>query len=597
VSYWSAWQFRFGFYPGIDGIPLPFAEKWFLQGLYLIPLKLICLYLFGQFSGLLVFFRMPDAVRLFAASSLFTVMGLAVWVLTSHRFVPPGSVLLVDFVIFTFTIMGARMGIRLLNERRKGFIGKARHAQRIAIVGAGQAGSSLIAELHSNPELGMRPVALFDDSEQKFGRSLHGIPILGKPESIPDFYKTHDFEKVVLALPSASRERVREVALFLKRQRIPVETVPALEQLLDGSHLPVQTRDVRIEDLLYREPVKLDSERVRGQVQGRIVLVTGAGGSIGSELALQLAAFEPKELILLDRNEASLFLTQQQVLGQLDETELTVCVIDIRDSAEMERFFKNYQPEMVFHAAAHKHVGMMERQPSEAFLNNTMATLHLARQAIRSQVMAFCLISTDKAVEPSSVMGATKRLAEKAVQSLVDAGETGSTAFSMVRFGNVIGSSGSVIPIFEKQISERKPVTVTDPEMTRYFMTIPEAAGLVLQASTFGNGGNLFTLDMGRPVRIDDVARDLIRLHGLEPDVDIPVVYTGGREGEKLHEALHYADEILETTDHEKIRRVKIVIHSLESAHAFTERLEELEQTIRQADSAKARELIFNLLH
>ncbi len=595
ASYWVSWRLRFGFYPGLEGIPGKFADKWLIQGLYIVPVKMLCLFLAGQFTGLLRFFRIPDALRLFAASSCATGVFLIFWVFTSYQYVPPGSVLLMDYVIFTFAIIGLRVGIRIVDERRKGFFRQGAKPDRVAIVGAGQAASALSSELSSRPELAMRPVAFFDDDAAKHGRQLHGLPIVGAPESIPSFHATHDLDRVVLAMPSASRERVGQIVSLLKRQRIPVDTVPSVEQVMRGELRDVLIRELRIEDLLYREPVKLDTARMGEHVRERAVLVTGAGGSIGSELARQLAVLQPRELILVDRNEASLFITQQQVRDD-GETEPVVCVIDIRDHAEMDRFFKRHQPEMIFHAAAHKHVGMMEHQPAEAFFNNTIATLNLARQATQHKVKTFCLISTDKAVEPSSVMGATKRLAEKAIQSLIDVCESGPTAFSMVRFGNVIGSSGSVIPIFEKQIAARKAVTVTDREMTRYFMTIPEAAGLVLQASTYGNGGCLFTLDMGKPVRIDDVARDLIRLRGLEPDVDIPVVYSGRRAGEKLHEALHYSEEVLEPTDHDKIRRIKVQAQGPEAAKAFLRHLEETAQEIAQVDPLQAKELVFALL-
>lgn len=365
--------------------------------------------------------------------------------------------------------------------------------------------------------------------------------------------------------------------------------------MLRGAHLN-QTREVRIEDLLYREPVAVDLGQVESMVRDRRVLVTGAGGSIGSELCLQIAKLGPSELILLDRSEGALFFTEKRLQDEGMLVPLDVLVADLRDEAYLGEWMSASRPEVIFHTAAHKHVGMMERQPGEAFANNTMVTLRLARQAVACGVSAFCMISTDKAVEPSSVMGATKRLAEKAIQALVDAAEAERTKFSIVRFGNVIGSSGSVIPIFEKQIEERRPVTVTDPEMTRYFMTIPEAVGLVLQATAFETKASLFTLDMGEPVRIDDMARDLIRLKGLEPDLDIPVVYTGIRPGEKIHERVHYSVEKLEPTTHPKISRVTLDRVDAASARDYLESLENLRGDLSTLDQAAIRAELFRLL-
>jgi FlaA1/EpsC-like NDP-sugar epimerase len=585
LSYWGAWLLRFGYYPDLSGIPEHFQNVWLKQGLYLLPLKLLSLYFFGQFNGFIRFFRFPDALRLVAASSLFSFVCLLVWFFTSHRYVPPALVLTADFLLFTFTTVGIRVGVRLLDEWRQGYFNNGKTPDRVGIIGVGESGSSLAAELIAQPGSGMRPVAFFDVDAKNIGRSLHGIPVVGPPESIPGYFEAHELDKVVLAMPNAEREVIREITVLLRSAKIPLETVPSIGQLLRGAHLN-QTREVRIEDLLYREPVAVGLQQVEGLIRGRRVLVTGAGGSIGSELSLQIAKLGSSELILVDRSEGALFQTEKRLEDEGVLAPLRYEVLDLRDESSVERLMRTSVPELIFHAAAHKHVGMMERQPTEAFANNTMVTLQLARQAIRAGVSAFCMISTDKAVEPSSVMGASKRLAEKAIQALIDSGEAGDTNFSIVRFGNVIGSSGSVIPIFEKQIEERRPVTVTDPEMTRYFMTIPEAVGLVLQATAFDRRAALFTLDMGEPVRIDDMARDLIRLKGLEPDVDIPVVYTGMRLGEKLHEVLHYTVEKLEATGHPKISRVALTRFEASSAKAYLESLAALAEDSALADEA-----------
>lgn len=594
-SYWGAWLLRFGFVPDLSGIPEQFQPLWWQQALYLLPFKLACLYAFGQFNGFIRFFRFPDALRLAGASGLFTFVCLVFWYFTSFRFVPPALVLAGDFLLFTFFTLSLRVGIRLLGEWWPGLSGKGPKADRVAVIGVGEVGSALVSELLSQRSLGMRPVALFDDQEQSHGRSLHGIPVVGKPEDIPRYYEAHELDKVILAMPSASPGRVREISVLLKSAKIPLETVPTLGQLLRGARA-TELREVRIEDLLYREPVAIDMQQIASLIQGKRVWVTGAGGSIGSELALQVARLEPSRLVLIDRSEGALFQTEKQLLDEGVDFPMEVVVADLRDSGWVDRFMEKNRPQIIFHAAAHKHVGMMERQPSEAFANNTVATLELARSGVRHLVEAFCLISTDKAVDPSNVMGASKRLAEKAVQSLIDAGEAGSTAFTIVRFGNVIGSSGSVIPIFEKQIAERRPVTVTDRGATRYFMTISEAVGLVLQATAFRARAALFTLDMGEPVKIDDMARDLIRLKGLEPDVDIPVHYIGLRPGEKLHELIHYPTEEMEATAHPKIGRVSLRPKSEVEARAYIVALLTLAKEERVAPDEDFRDKLFALV-
>jgi len=594
VSYWLSWKLRFGFYPGIDGIPERFRDLVVIQGLWIVAFKMVCLYALGQFTGLVRFFRLPDAIRLFVGSSIATAVLLVIWVVSSFQYVPPASILLTDFILFTFTVMGLRVGIRILDERRKGFFRGGKKLERVAIVGAGQAGSALVSELISQPEMGMRPVIFFDDSSVKHGRQLHGIPIGGAPEQIPSYFSTHDLDKVILAIPSASPERLRAVVSLLKQHKIPVETVPSVREIVSGSFRASQTREVNIEDLLYREPIVINSDEIREFISGRNVMVTGAGGSIGQELSIQVTDMKPKRVLLVDRCESALFLTERKLLDA--DIDVVTCVADVKDLNAMEALVREFAPHAIYHAAAHKHVGMMERQPREAFLNNSEATYRFAQLAVKHSVDSFCLISTDKAVYPSSVMGATKRLAELSIQSLIASEETGGTRFSMVRFGNVIGSSGSVIPIFEKQIDKGGPVTVTDRKMTRYFMTIPEAVGLVLLASSFKEEHALYVLDMGTPVKIDDVARDLIRLKGLEPDVDIEISYIGARPGEKIDEVLQYSEEALLETAHEKILRFASDEMKVVSRFDLEERFTDMVR--RNADMlfVPERDIIFSLL-
>lgn len=556
VSFYLAWELRFGFYRELDGIPQRFRDARWWQLLYVVPLKLICLYAFGQFSGLVSYFRMPDAIRLFAASVTATSLLLLGWVFAKITFAPPGSVTLADFILFTSLVAGSRVVIRLFCERREGGYFHKGKTQLVGIIGAGQVGSSLASEFLSRPALHMRPVAFFDDDSSKHGKRLHGIPIVGTPDKIPSYHLTHALDKLVLAASDMSHQRVRKIVELAENKGIPVEIVPSVMELVSGKYRSMLTRKIQIEDLLYRDSVKIDLDIIRQSVTGKVVMVTGAGGSIGGELCQQLAGLNPATLIMLDRCEGAVFLINKLLEDRHPDLNSRVRIADVRDPAQMKAIFAELKPEIIYHAAAHKHVGLMEVQPREAFSNNTLATLNLARMAVASGVKSFCLISTDKAVNPSSVMGASKRLAELALQALVANHQAGETKFSIVRFGNVAGSSGSVIPIFERQIDEGGPVTVTHPEMTRYFMTIPEAVGLVLQAVAFSGQGDLFTLDMGEPVRIDDVARDLIRLKGYEPDVDIKIIYTGIRPGEKISETLNYPHEQLQKTTHPKIQKI-----------------------------------------
>jgi len=596
ASYWLAWTLRFGFYRDIDGMPDQFRALWIIQGVYIVPFKLFCLYVLGQFSGLVRFFRLPDAIRLLVASSLATFVCLVVWVISSFQYVPPGSVLLVDFFLFTSFVVGLRVAIRVIDERRRQLLYAGQKMERVAIIGAGQAGSALVSELISQVELGMRPVVFFDDNKVKQGRQLHGIPIAGLPEQIPSYHATHDLDKVVLAMPSAAPARVREIVSFLKRHNIPVETVPSVGEIMSGDFRVSLTRDVHIEDLLYREPIEINSGEIKQFVGGNVVLLTGAGGSIGQELATQLASMQPSRLILLDRSEGALFLTEKLLLDSGMNVSIETRVVDVQDKQQLEAVFEAFEPSIVYHAAAHKHVGMMERQPMEAFLNNALATYEFAKLAVKHSVRNFCLISTDKAVYPTSVMGATKRLAELAIQVLIAQRQCGETDFSIVRFGNVIGSSGSVIPIFEKQIDQGGPVTVTDPAMTRFFMTIPEAVGLVLQATSFPEKQALFVLEMGQPVKIDDVARDLIRLKGLEPDVDIEIVYTGAKPGEKLAEVLQYDEETLLPTAHPKVSRIASDLNEWEGSVAFLQEFEAFSARCASGSADAVRVALFNAL-
>ncbi|MDA7512466.1 polysaccharide biosynthesis protein, partial [Verrucomicrobia bacterium] len=391
------------------------------------------------------------------------------------------------------------------------------------------------------------------DDPGKKGMRIFNIPVIGTPEMLEDGQINLGLEAAVIAMPGASARRKGEIIKLLQKLHLPFTTVPSMEQIATGQVKVSQLREVEISDLLGRESVEIDKSGIQSMIQGRVMMVTGAGGSIGSELSRQIALFNPSRLLLLDQSEVQLFQIEQELMDRGFGGVIKSLVVDILDELRLRHVFERFQPEIIFHAAAHKHVPMMEAQPSEAIKNNSFGSACLARLAGEFEVERFVMISTDKAINPTNVMGASKRLAEMYVQALA-AGKNGAkTKFMAVRFGNVLGSSGSVIPTFKKQIASGGPIKVTHPDVTRYFMTIPEAVGLVMQSGAMGQGGEIFVLDMGEPVKIVNLARQLIGLSGLVPDDDIDIEFVGLRPGEKLFEELQHTDENTRPTEHEKI--------------------------------------------
>jgi FlaA1/EpsC-like NDP-sugar epimerase len=550
-SYWLAHQLRFDF-----GRLMTDTERDFLwkPAYWMIPLKLAFLLAIGQVAGLLSYFSVPDLRRLFAALLTASTVAAVVSWQTAGAAAPPLVVILADFMLSFLFISAARLLCRLVRERVFRPAGRSKSRMlRVGVIGAGYAGATLARELDIKKHLGLKCVAFFDDNPQKWGSSVHGIRVLGAPEILLE-NKSLRLDKVIIAMPSAAGRRVREIVSLLQRAVIRFETVPTLDQLATGKVKVSQLRPVEIEDLLGREPVKLETEPIRSILRGQVVMVTGAGGSIGSELCRQIASFGPARVLLVEQSEVQMFQVEQELISLGYGHLIVPLVADVFDLPRMQGIFDRYQPQIVFHAAAHKHVPMMEAQPVEAIKNNVIATAQLARLALDYAVDRFVLISTDKAINPTNVMGATKRLAEIYLQSL-HANQTGRTKIMAVRFGNVLGSSGSVIPIFHKQIAAGGPVTVTHPEVTRYFMTIAEAVGLVLQSASQGQGGEIFVLDMGKPVRILDLARQMIELHGLKPEEDVDIEFIGLRPGEKLYEELSHHSENCVRTTHPKIMR------------------------------------------
>lgn len=462
----------------------------------------------------------------------------------------PRSVIVIAWALNIGLLGGVRLALRIRREWYAMRQTSVEHQERVLIVGAGDAGVLLAKEYAKHPEMGCRLVGFVDDDPRKGGLHITGKPVLGSRSELEAIVRAHLVTHLVIAMPSVKGPVLREIVESVRGLDLKIKTLPGIYELVNGSVSVNQIRDVQIEDLLGRDEVRVDLEAIAAYVTDEVVLVTGAGGSIGSELCRQVGRYCPRELLLLGHGENSIYDVDLELRGKYPDLKIRPIIADIQDEGRIVQIFGQYRPGVVFHAAAHKHVPMMEQNPSEAIKNNVFGTWNVARAADRFGAKRFVMISSDKAVNPTSVMGATKRAAEYVIQSLA---RTSKTIFVAVRFGNVLGSRGSVIPLFRKQIAAGGPVTVTDPRMVRYFMTIPEAVQLVVQAGSMGTGGEIFVLDMGKPVRIEELARDLIRLSGFEPDVEIPIVYSGIRAGEKLFEELLTAEEGTMATLHERI--------------------------------------------
>ncbi|MDK2828101.1 MAG: hypothetical protein PWP67_901 [Clostridium butyricum] len=502
---------------------------------------------FKQYHKIWRYVNLKDLIDLMVVITIGSaVSSLILFLLQIHL---PRSIYPLSWLLNIILIISSRLFYRYIMSNSKVKI-KNIVFKNTLIIGAGSAGQMLIRELRAHPEIGLKPVAILDDDRSKIYRSMEGVPIVGTLDDIVKTVKENEIDEVIYAIPSASRTVLRKVIDSLSELHMKVKTLPGIYELVNGKVSVNQIRDVDINDLLGRDPIKIDLDEISSYIKGKKVMVTGGGGSIGSELCRQIARFNPSHLIILDIYENNMYEIQQELLRKYPDLRMTCLVASIRDEKKLNIIFKEYRPEIVFHAAAHKHVPLMEDSPHEAVKNNVYGTLNLVRCANAYGVKRFVMISTDKAVNPTSVMGATKRICEMIIQSFDKVSET---EFVAVRFGNVLGSNGSVIPLFKKQIAEGGPVTVTHEDVKRYFMTIPEAVQLVVQAGAMANGGEIFVLDMGEPVKIIDLARDLIRLSGFEPDVDIPIKIIGLRPGEKLFEELLMTDDKYTSTKHDKI--------------------------------------------
>jgi FlaA1/EpsC-like NDP-sugar epimerase len=496
-----------------------------------------------------------DELLLLAGSVMFSALVTGAMALASNQLLPsafvvPRSVPFIYMLLALLATAGPRLAIRLVARSRAALVAPSARIPTL-IMGAGSAGAMMLRELRANPQVGIEVIGFIDDDPTKLQLIIHGAPVLGNQSDIARLVARHQIRQVVIAMPTASGKAIRKVVAICEQVGVKAQIIPGIYELLDGKVSINQLRGVQIEDLLRRKPVRTNTTAVSALIRGKRVLVTGAGGSIGSELCRQVLRCGPSELILLGHGENSIFLIATELQAQLPHgTKLTAVIADIRFAERLKAVFTEHRPEIVFHAAAHKHVPLMEENPAEAVTNNVIGTRNLIAAALGADVAHFVMISTDKAVNPTSIMGASKRSAELLVHH---AARASGKAYVAVRFGNVLGSRGSVVLTFQRQIQAGGPVTVTHPEMTRFFMTIPEAVQLTLQAATLGRGGEVFTLDMGEPVKIVDLARDMIELSGLEVGRDIDISFTGMRPGEKLYEELFVSGEAYERTVHEKI--------------------------------------------
>lgn len=531
-----------------SSIPQNFTKNIFHLALISTVVKIICYIVFRIYDSIWRYASLYELVSL----SISTVSGNIVMLgyVFLARVEIPRSIFLITLLLDILLIGGIRVLYRVFRSLIFGETLKFKDRKRVMIIGGGDAGAMIIKEISTHRELKSKVVAIIDDNKDKAGRKINGVPIIGGRESIIGIIEKKKIDEIIIAIPSASHKDINEIVNICSETDCKVKILPSVSQLIDGSVVMQKIRDIDIEDLLGREPVALDMEEISSYLKGRRVLITGAGGSIGSELCRQVASFEPELLIMLDNYENSLYDIQNELLFSSPALKLASVIANIREKSRLESIFAQYKPDVVFHAAAHKHVPLMEANPTEAIKNNVFGTLNVAECADHFKTKRFVLISTDKAVNPTNVMGATKRIAELIIQGM---GRRSATKFTAVRFGNVLGSNGSIVPLFKKQIEQGGPVTVTHPEVIRYFMTIPEAVQLVIQSGAIANNGDIFVLDMGKPVRIYDLARKMIKLSGFEPDVDINIEFTGLRPGEKLYEELLMAEEGLQATRYNKI--------------------------------------------
>lgn len=550
-------------------------------------------------TTLIIFFvlNLYNSVWSFAGLRELTMIGVACFLSTICQAfgmqilvlpVPRSFHVFYFFLMLTTTVL-TRFSYRILGVLKNGLRKQEGHIYHTLVIGAGEAGSIIIQELKYSSHLNSKVVGVIDDNPHKKGKLIHGVRILGGRECIVEATKKYAVDEIILAIPSASARTTRQILEICNQTSCKLKILPGMYQLITEDVSVSKLRDVSIEDLLGREPIRIDPESVHGYVQGKCVMVTGGGGSIGSELCRQIARYNPKRLIIFDIYENNAYDIQQELKIDYPNLELTVLIGSVRNTSRIEWVMEKYRPDVVYHAAAHKHVPLMEDSPNEAIKNNVFGTYKTARAADKFGVKRFVLISTDKAVNPTNIMGASKRMCEMIIQTF---NRYSKTEYVAVRFGNVLGSNGSVIPLFKKQMAAGGPLTVTHPDIIRYFMTIPEAVSLVLQAGAFAKGGEIFVLDMGEPVKIADLAKNLIRLSGYTLGVDMDIKYTGLRPGEKLYEELLVKEEGIQKTDNNLIYIGKPL--EFDEAH-FLDGLKKLEEAT-MAESPNVKQLVSQIV-
>jgi FlaA1/EpsC-like NDP-sugar epimerase len=575
------------------------VEQYPLLLLFFIIIKLMVFGFFKQYRGWWRYVGISDLLGVMRASLVSTFIIIVLWfgvvlnidfVRRSLRNITEVSqgIFMADMFATVLLLAGLRMVIRLYHEEFRAV--EAGRLKRFLIVGAGNAGEALLREIHRMPIAEYEVVGFVDDDPAKRGIFIHGLPVFGTVEQLPKICKDRSIEEIAIAMPSATHHEVRRVIRVCEGTKIRFRTVPSITDIASGKFRVSQIRDVDINDLLGREAVQLDRHLIEVFAKDKIILVTGAGGSIGSEMCRQLCNFNPKLLLLIEQAENPLFYIERELQKKFPKVQKQTVICNITDRIRVEEIFQRYKPQVVIHAAAHKHVPLMELNPGEAVKNNVVGTQVVADAADRYGTANFVMISTDKAVNPASIMGSSKRVAEMYIQDL---SRTSKTHFVTVRFGNVLDSEGSVVPIFRKQIAEGGPVTITHPEMKRYFMTIPEASQLVLQAATMGKGGEIFVLDMGEPVKIVDLAKELITLSGFKPAEDIELVFTGPRAGEKLFEELSIKGENMQPTRHPKIAIWKNIPMDRDKLRAGIKELVDIAKTQNRSEiGRKIKELV-----
>lgn len=565
ASIYGAYLVRFEF-----SIPSQNLALLFRMLPIIILVKIASFYFLDLYRGMWRYTSIADLFNIIKASTIssFLIISFILFMTRFEGF--SRSVFIIDWCLTVLLITGHRVAIRLYYEQLSGEVSwftaisnllgfltkKQPEGKKILIIGAGDCGEKICREIINNLRLRQKIVGFIDDDPEKFGKKIHGIPVLGSIKEIKKISQKTRPDEVLIAIPSATSKEIRKIIETCKDSGITFKIIPGYGELIDGKVTVNTIREVAYRDLLGREIIKLNTEKIGRYLKGKKVLVTGAGGSIGSELCRQICRFKPESIILYERAESPLYEIELDIRHDFPGVKSIALLADVKDTFQLEKTFMKYKPEVVFHAAAYKHVPMLELQPWKAIENNIQGTINLVDVSKRHLVERFVFVSTDKAVRPTNVMGASKRVAEMFVQNQNGCGNS-QTRFMTVRFGNVIGSVGSVVPLFKKQIEKGGPVTVTHPDVTRYFMTIPEACQLILQTGSMGNGGEIFLLDMGTPIKIVDMARDLIRLSGFVPDEDIRIEYVGLRPGEKLFEELITEGEGIVPTSHEKIMVLK----------------------------------------